>query len=74
MGDDVASCSLAWVSLLRDDDAKLLRLNKSFWLIMMIVMTIMMMMRMISDFGSQLLLRLGKSLEMILFCVVICCL
>ena len=73
MGDDIASCSLARISLLRDDYAKLLRLNKSFWLIMMIVMTIMMMMRMISDFGSQLLLRLGKSLEMILFCVVICC-
>ena len=74
MGDDVASCSLARISLLRDDDAKLFRLNKSFWLTMMIVMTIMMMMRMISDYGSQLLLRLGKSLEMILFCVVICCL
>ena len=43
MGDDVASCSLARVSLLRDDDAKLLRLNKSFWLIMIIVMAIMMM-------------------------------
>ena len=52
VGDDIASCSLAWVSLLRDDDAKLLRLNKSFWLIMIIVITIMTMMRMISGFGS----------------------